>query len=49
MPTAQLDCEKHIARWWREVKDDGWGAVKQETLKLVKRRLEESMQEAWVV
>ncbi|MBI3319809.1 MAG: IS256 family transposase [Candidatus Omnitrophica bacterium] len=46
MPTAQVDFEKNIAGWWREVKDDFWGDVKQETLKLVKLLLEESMKEA---
>ena len=49
MPTAQLDFEKNIAGWWREVKDDFWGDVKQETLKLVKLLLEESMKEELVV
>ena len=49
MPTAQLDFEKNIAGWWREVKDDFWGDVKQETVKLVKLLLEESMREELVV
>ena len=49
MPTAQLDFEKNIAGWWREVKDDFWGDVKQETVQLVKLLLEESMQEELVV
>lgn len=49
MPTAQLDFEKNIASWWREVKEDFWGDVKQETLKLVKLLLEESMKEELVV
>jgi len=49
MPTAQLDFEKNIAFWWRQVKDDFWGDVKQETLKLVKLLLEESMKEELVV
>ena len=49
MPTAQLDFEKNIAGWWKEVKDDFWGDVKQETLKLVKLLLEESMKEELVV
>ncbi|MDP3723817.1 MAG: IS256 family transposase [Candidatus Omnitrophota bacterium] len=49
MPTAQLDFEKNIAGWWREVKDDFWGDVKQETLKLVRLLLEESMKEELVV
>ena len=49
MPTAQVDFEKNIAGWWREVKDDFWGDVKQETLKLVKTLLEASMQEELVV
>ena len=48
MPTAQLDFEKNIAGWWREVKDDFWGDVKQETLKLVRLLLEESMKEELV-
>ncbi|MDP3795500.1 MAG: IS256 family transposase [bacterium] len=49
MPTAQLDFETNIAGWWREVKDDFWGDVKQETLKLVKQLMEVSMQEELVV
>ena len=49
MPTAQLDFEKNIAFWWRQVKDDFWGDVKRETLKLVKLLLEESMKEELVV
>lgn len=49
MPTAQVDFEKNIAGWWREVKDDFWGDVKQETLKLVQLMLEASMQEELVV
>ena len=49
MPTAQVDFEKNIAGWWREVKDDFWGDVKQETLKLVKLLLEASMKEELVV
>ncbi len=49
MPTAQLDFEKNIAGWWKEVKDDFWGDVTQETLKLVKLLLEASMQEELVV
>lgn len=49
MPTAQLDFTRNIAAWWREVKDDFWGDVKQETLKLVKLLLEESMKEELVV
>ena len=49
MPTAQLDFEKNIASWWREVKDDFWGEVKQETLKLVKRLMDVSMHEELVV
>ena len=48
MPTAQLDFEKNIASWWREVKDDFWGDVKQETLKLVKTLMEASMHEELV-
>jgi putative transposase len=49
MPTAQLDFEKNIAFWWRQVKDDFWGDVKQETLKLVRLLLETSMKEELVV
>ena len=49
MPTAQLDFEKNVAFWWRQVKDEFWGDVKQETLKLVKLLLEESMKEDLVV
>ena len=49
MPTAQLDFEKNIAGWWRQVKDDFWGDVKQETLKLVQCLLEASMREELVV
>jgi len=49
MPTAQLDFTRNIAGWWREVKDDFWGDVKQETLKLVQLLLEESMKEELVV
>ena len=49
MPTAQLDFTRNIAAWWREVKEDFWGDVKQETLKLVKLLLEESMKEELVV
>lgn len=49
MPTAQLDFEQNLAFWWRQVKDDFWGDVKQETLKLVKLVLEESMKEELVV
>ncbi len=49
MPTAQLDFERNVAAWWREVKDDFWGDVKQETLQLVKRLLEASMQEELAV
>ena len=49
MPTAQLDFEQNLAFWWRQVKDDFWGDVKQETLKLVKLLLEESMKEELVV
>ena len=49
MPIAQLDFEKNVAFWWRQVKDEFWGDVKQETLKLVKLLLEESMQEELVV
>ena len=49
MPTAQLDFEKNIAGWWREVKDDFWGDVQSETVKLVKLLLEESMKEELVV
>jgi putative transposase len=49
MPTAQVDFEKNIASWWREVKDDFWGDVKQETLKLVKQLMEVSMHEELVV
>lgn len=45
MPTAQLDFEKNIAFWWRNVKEDFWGDVKQESLKLVKLLLQESMKE----
>ncbi len=45
MPTAQLDFDKNIAFWWREVKEDFWGDVKQESLKLVKLLLEGSMKE----
>lgn len=45
MPTAQLDFEKNIAFWWRHVKEDFWGDVKQESLKLVKLLLQESMKE----
>ena len=48
MPTAQLDFGTNIAGWWREVKEDFWGDVKQETLKLVKLLLEESMTEELV-
>jgi putative transposase len=43
-----LDFTRNIAGWWREVKDDFWGDVKQETLKLVKLLLEESMKEELV-
>jgi len=49
MPIAQLDFEKNITAWWRQVKDDFWGDVKQETLKLVQRLLEVSMQEELAV
>lgn len=49
MPTAQLDFETNIASWWREVKDDFWGDVQHETLKLVRLLLEESMKEELVV
>ena len=49
MPTAQVDFEKNIASWWREVKDDFWGDVKQETLKLVKQLMDVSMHEELVV
>lgn len=49
MPTAQLDFETNIASWWREVKDDFWGDVKQETLKLVKQLMDVSMQEELIV
>ena len=49
MPTAQVDFEKNVAFWWRQVKDEFWGDVKQETLKLVKLLLEESMAEELVV
>jgi putative transposase len=49
MPTAQVDFEKNIASWWREVKEDFWGDVKQETRKLVQLLLEESMKEELVV
>ena len=49
MPTAQVDFERNVAFWWRQVKDDFWGDVKQETLKLVKLLLEESMKEELVV
>jgi len=49
MPTAQLDFEKNIASWWREVKDDFWGDVKQEPLKRVKTLMEASMHEELVV
>jgi putative transposase len=49
MPTAQVDFEKNIASWWREVKDDFWGDVKRETLKLVKQLMEVSMHEELVV
>ena len=49
MPTAQVDFEKNIASWWREVKDDFWGDVKQETLKLVKQLMTVSMHEELVV
>ena len=45
MPTAQLDFEKNIAAWWREVKEDFWGDVKRETLKLVKELMTLSMHE----
>ena len=45
MPTTELDFERNIAAWWREVKTDFWGDVKQETLKLIQRLLEVSMQE----
>ena len=48
MPTAQLDFEKNITAWWREVKDDFWGDVKQETLKLVKTLMEASMHDELV-
>lgn len=48
MPTAQLDFERNVAFWWRQVKDDFWGDVKQETRKLVKLLLEESMKEELV-
>lgn len=49
MPTAQVDFEKNVAFWWRQVKDEFWGDVKQETLKLVKLLLEESMNEELTV
>ena len=49
MPTAQLDFTRNIAGWWREVKEDFWGDVKQETLKLVKLLLEESLKEELAV
>lgn len=49
MPMAQVDFEKNIAGWWRQVKDDFWGDVKQETLKLVKTLMEASMREELVV
>ena len=49
MPTGQLDFTRNIAGWWREVKDDFWGDVKSETVKLVKLLLEESMKEELVV
>ena len=49
MPTGQLDFEKNIAGWWKEVKEDFWGDVTQETRKLVKLLLEESMKEELVV
>ena len=49
MPTAQLDFEKNLACWWRQVKEDCWGDVKPETLKLVTLLLEESMKEELVV
>jgi putative transposase len=48
MPTAQLDFEKNVTFWWRQVKEDFWGDVQQETLKLVKLLLEESMKEELV-
>jgi len=49
MPTAPLDFEKNITAWWRQVKDDFWGDVKAETLTLVQRLLEVSMQEELAV
>jgi putative transposase len=49
MPTAQLDFERNIAAWWRQVKDDFWGDVKHETLQLVQRLLETTMQEELAV
>ena len=49
MPTGQLDFEKNIAGWWKDVKDDFWGDVKQETLKLVKQLMDVSMHEELVV
>lgn len=49
MPTAELDFEKNVAFWWRQVKDDFWGDVKPETLQLVKQLMEVSMREELVV
>ena len=49
MPTTQLDFEKNIAAWWREVKDDFWGDVKHETLQLIQRLLETAMHEELAV
>src|SRR3989338_6362661 len=43
MPIGQLDFTTNVAAWWREVKSDFWGDVKQEALKLVQRLLEVSM------
>ena len=49
MPTGQLDFTRNIAGWWREVKEDFWDDVTQETRKRVKLLLEESMKEELVV
>ena len=49
MPTGQLDFEKNVAFWWRQVKENFWDDVKAETLQLVKLLLETAMQEELTV
>ena len=39
----QLNFEEHINAWWSEVKEDFWGDMKPELLKLVKILMEQTM------